>query len=238
MRVYITPEGMRVMDEIISPEIDFQHDPILTPIIDAFTKIERADLKVNRIVIEEDKYWNLLSKKKYLTSVVDFIPGKPHNFQLWGAKVEKGLNNKENRAYSERSYFTSYDVEIKFNPILFKKYHIIVKSRANIIINAPKSELRAIDTLREMITEADYRKYMTHSFITVPVPSGKTYQIFRNDNHVKIWSNGTLIEELCVYIRDGKIPPTDKVITLKTMIETDEEGTRKLGNIYRMYQAA
>ena len=115
---------------------------------------------------------------------------------------------------------------------------IIIKSRADIITQAPKNEQCALETLREMITETEFRKYIKYGFILVKGKSGNVYQIFRNQSHTKIWYNGKLIEEVCVRIRDRKIPPTDNLIAFKTMIETDEDEFRKLGNVYKMDIAA
>ena len=227
------------LDLFIKPaRIDMDNDPILAPLMNAFTEIEHKNLRVDKIILEKSKYFELITSRKYLMSAIDYTPDRPHNFRLWGASVIPNTENEESKVYSEDGFISSCSVKVEFKSFRFKNYYIIVRSRADIIINAPKNELRAIDTLREMITETEYRKYMVHSFITVPTTSGKIYQIFRNDNHVRIWQGGILIEELCIYIKDSKIPPTDKVITLKIMIETDEEGTRKLGNIYNMRIAA
>lgn len=211
-------------------------DPILTPILDAFAKIELKDLRVGSVVLDEKIFTTLTTKKHYLEKNMGYFPDNFYNFQLWGVPIIK--SNNENMAYSEYGFTRSCSVEINFNSILFKKYYIIVHSRADIIKGVPKNELCAIDTLREMITEAEYRRYMIHSFITVPVPSGKIYQIFRNSQHIKVWQKGVLVEELCIYLKDSKIPPTDKVIALKTMLETDEEDTRKLGNLYKITNRA
>jgi hypothetical protein len=43
-----------------------------------------------------------------------------------------------------------------------------------------------------------------------------------------------MVEELCVYIKDSSVPATDKLVAFKTMIETEEDEFRKLGNLYKM----
>lgn len=115
---------------------------------------------------------------------------------------------------------------------------IIVHSRAKPIRQAEDNEMTAIETLREMITEADFRKYMVHGFLLVKGQSGRIYQVFRNKSHTKVWENGKVVEEVCVRIKDRKIPPTDSVIALKVLIETNEDDFRKLGNVYNMREAA
>lgn len=125
-----------------------------------------------------------------------------------------------------------------------KKYKI----RSNLIINIPKrghdlgkisnAEWIAMQTLRDMISESDYRKYLKYGFISVTGASGKIYQIFRDNWHTKVFFEGTLVEEICVRITDKKIPPTDNVIAFKTIIETDEESFAAMGNVYRMVNKA
>jgi hypothetical protein len=114
---------------------------------------------------------------------------------------------------------------------------ILVKSRADDYRNAPKNEWRAIDTLREMITEAEFRKYMKYGFILVRGQSGKIYQVFRNKSHTIVREKDEVVEEVCVRIKDRKIPPTDNVIAFKILIESSEEDFKKLGNVYNMRMA-
>ena len=109
---------------------------------------------------------------------------------------------------------------------------IHIKSRAEPIYNAPLNERNAIDTLREMITEIEFRKYVKHGFILVKGNSGDIYQVFRNRDHTKVWRKGQMIKEVCVRISNRKIPPTDNVIAFKTMIEVDEDEFERIGNVY------
>ena len=80
---------------------------------------------------------------------------------------------------------------------------------------------------------------MKYGFVLIEGKSGKTYQIFRNAYHTKVWKGGKLIEEVCVRIKSNlKVPPTDNVIAFRTMIRIDEEEFRKIGNVYKMIKAA
>ncbi len=115
---------------------------------------------------------------------------------------------------------------------------IITNSRAQPISNIAENERVAIETLREMISEAEFRKYIKHGFVLVRGQSGYIYQIFRNRAHTKVWKNGTVIKEVCVRIEDNEIPPTDNIIAFKILIEGSEEEFEKLGNVYKMAEAA
>lgn len=139
--------------------------------------------------------------------------------------------------------YTVYREDTPETPIEVKRRElksqltIIVKSRAQEVFTFPDNELVAMQTLREMITEVEYRKYIKDGFITVRGQSGKVYQIFRNQSHTKVYYQGELIEEICVRLQ-GNTPPTDSVIAFKTMIEVDEENFAALGNRYNMRKVA
>jgi hypothetical protein len=113
-----------------------------------------------------------------------------------------------------------------------------IHSRACPIRDIPENEQIAIEALREEITESEFRKYIKYGFVLVEGQSGKTYQIFRNQSHTKVWKNGKVIEEICVRIKNHRIPPTDNVIAFLNMVQIDEEEFRKMGNLYKMQKAA
>jgi hypothetical protein len=113
---------------------------------------------------------------------------------------------------------------------------IQIKSRSNVsqYPGEAEPERKALETLRETITEAEFRKYLRYGFVLVRGQSGRTYQIFKNQSHCKVWLGGKLVEEVCVRLKDKQIPMTDNVIAFKTMIEASEEDFKKLGNVYKM----
>jgi len=96
-----------------------------------------------------------------------------------------------------------------------------------------RAEKIALETLRDMITEQEFRHYLRYGFLTVRGSSGRVYQIPRDGHHTKIWERGKLVEEVCVRIKDKQIPPTDNVIAFKVMVETNEEMFKALGNVYK-----
>lgn len=239
-------------------------DPsVLNCIADAMAEIESNDLRVDKIILEKDRYDELITKKDNLDYLCknDYITEEEALIgTLWGARLEIGEKSK---VYSERGFIPSglYDESnmhdlnwcmdrvIKFNTLssdpfkrklqqLKRNLTIIVKSRASPIFNISQNEQVAIDTLREMITETDFRKYLIHGFILVKGCSGRVYQVFRDRHHTKVWENGELVEEVCVRVKDSRIPLTDNLIAFKIMIESDENEFRKLGNVYNMRRAA
>jgi hypothetical protein len=112
---------------------------------------------------------------------------------------------------------------------------IQIKSRAELPKIIPDNERIAMETLREVITEAEFRKYIKYGFIMVKGESGDDYQIFRNKSHTKVWRAGKVIEEVCVRIKhEEEAPPTDNVIAFRTIIQSNELAFKKLGNVYKM----
>lgn len=104
--------------------------------------------------------------------------------------------------------------------------------------NISETEQKALETLREMVTEEEFKKYLRYGFVPVKGKSGDTYQVFRNQAHTKVWRGGQVIEEICVRIHYAiKAPPTDNVIAFMTMISADEDEFKKMGNRYIMKKA-
>lgn len=140
------------------------------------------------------------------------------------------------------NYYTTPRVIAKEDLVYLKRQElrsnlvIQVKSRndASKYPGEAEPERKALETLREIITETEFRKYLRYGFVLVKGKSGATYQIFKNRSHCKVWLGGKLIEEVCVRIKDKQIPLTDNVIAFKTLIETSEEEFKKLGNVYKM----
>lgn len=110
--------------------------------------------------------------------------------------------------------------------------------RSEYVVPRTESEQKAIETLREMITEGEYRRYMKNGFLLVRGDSGRVYQVFRDRWHTVVWDRGKRVEEVCTRLKDSSIPPTDNVIAFKIAIEADEESFKKRGNVYRIRTAA
>jgi hypothetical protein len=96
------------------------------------------------------------------------------------------------------------------------------------------TEELALCTLREMISEKDFKKYLKYGFVAIKGKSGDVYQVFRNKHHTKVWRGNRVVEEICIRLCSKvKVPPTDNVIAFMTMISADEEAFKKAGNRYK-----
>ena len=95
------------------------------------------------------------------------------------------------------------------------------------------NELKAQETLRDMISESDWRKYVTNGYVMVKGQSTKWYQVFR-DRRLAVYEGGKKICELCIHSQN--CPPTDHVINMKTLLELDEGAVWAGSNAYGISQ--
>jgi hypothetical protein len=173
----------------------------------------------------------------YTPSTTVYETGSPC-FHKWGMDfyISNYLADNEYIIIPDSSYYL-HPSKIQMKKAEIQSNLLIqVKSRSNAsqYPGETEPERKALETLRETITEAEFRKYLRYGFVLVKGQSGKTYQIFKNKSHCKVWLGGKLIEEVCVRIKDVQVPKTDNVIAFKTMIEASEENFKTLGNVYKM----
>ena len=127
----------------------------------------------------------------------------------------------------------------RFRASIRSQMIVTPKSRAQPVVPEKENEKIAIESLREVTTEQEFRRYIKNGFLLVQGASGKVYQIFRENQHTNVWLNGVKVEEFCLRIRqEMKCPETDSVVALKMMIEADETEARKMANLYPMKKAA
>lgn len=90
-------------------------------------------------------------------------------------------------------------------------------------------ETRARDTLRSVIGDQRYRRFLRDGFVSVTNPvSGRRYQIPSNST-VKVFENGQQIDSLCILLK-GNFTPADRVITLYLLALNNEARLWKMGN--------
>lgn len=90
-------------------------------------------------------------------------------------------------------------------------------------------EQKARYTLRDMLTEQEWRKYVTNGFIMVKGSANYWYQIIANSG-VNVYKDGKKLHYICIHT-DQSCPPTDHVINMKLLIEMDEMSLWHNGNI-------
>jgi len=92
-------------------------------------------------------------------------------------------------------------------------------------------EQKARDTLRDMLTEKDWRRYMTNGFVMKKGASGNWYQIFSaRREKMQVYYEGKRTHRICIH-SDSSCPPSDHVINMMVMIDVDERWVWQNGNV-------
>lgn len=95
------------------------------------------------------------------------------------------------------------------------------RRRRSLSIAMDVREERARQTLRRIIGEQAYRKFMRDGFITVVPKSGLTYRIFPGDGMTEVYDRGIMVDRLCVVLQ-GNFPSTDSLLMRYLLILNDE----------------
>ena len=98
--------------------------------------------------------------------------------------------------------------------------------------STPEGRARAL--LREMVTEREFLRYLKRGCVTVIGKTGLRYEVYGEtiDVYAKtVDGKYKKVESICLVFKDhANLPPTDKVIMRKLMIEADEFGMRSISN--------
>ena len=118
------------------------------------------------------------------------------------------------------------------------KSNLIIKfgsTRQNSLRNkVADQEIKARNTLRDLITEKEWRGYLTNGFVIIKSESGKFYQVFNDQRHIKVYQKGKLTDEICIHTDANECPPTDHILNMMVLIQNDEQiiWTKGVGNVY------
>jgi len=108
---------------------------------------------------------------------------------------------------------------------------LFIPSRTPIKAAAEEREMRARQTLRRMLGDDDFQRFLRNGFVSVRANSGKVYQIYPGHGMTVVYDRGTPIEKLCVVLH-GDFTPTDSLIARYVMILHDEADFRALANVW------
>jgi hypothetical protein len=107
----------------------------------------------------------------------------------------------------------------------------IITSRTPVRAAAEGREIRARQTLRRMLGDDGFQRFLRNGFVSVQAHSGKVYQIYPGHGMTIVYLNGKPIEKLCVVL-EGNFTPTDHLITRYVMILHDEDHFRASANVF------
>ncbi len=98
-----------------------------------------------------------------------------------------------------------------------------------------EQEIKARMTLRDQISERDWRRYLTNGFVLIKGISGRYYQVFNDQRHIKVYNKGKLTDEICIHTDASECPPTDHILNMMLLIQNDENliWTKGIGNVYK-----
>lgn len=91
-------------------------------------------------------------------------------------------------------------------------------------------EIRARETLRDMLSEKEWRRYITNGFVMVKGKSNKWYQIFNDQRFIQVYEKGKNTHSICIHT-EGGCPPTDHILNMMLMINLDENNIWISGNV-------
>ena len=93
--------------------------------------------------------------------------------------------------------------------------------RKSLSIATDIREERARQTLRRIIGEQAFRKFVRDGFITVVPKSGLVYRIYPGHGITDVYDKGIMVDRLCVVLQ-GNFPPTDSILMRYLLILNDE----------------
>ena len=102
---------------------------------------------------------------------------------------------------------------------------VILGTRKPLVVPTDIREIRARETLRRVIGDDKFQKFLKDGFITVRAKSGLSYQIFPAHGITAVYRDGVQVERLCVVLIGG-FPPTDSLIMRYLIILNDENRFR------------
>jgi len=213
------------------------------------TETETKRLRANEIRLHPIQKDNLIKDVYYSSGYRNPYTPLPiinSNCEFYGIKIVTDVHMPENvvrlglRGLPLAFGPTIFDYQLSklFCCNLKLNYLIKTKTRQDLLDpKASEAEIKARYTLRDMLSESDWRRYVTNGFLMVMGQSGKYYQIFKDQRRVKVYERGLLSHELCIHT-DKTCPPTDHVINLKCLVEYDENSIWMGSNITKRGVAA
>lgn len=94
-------------------------------------------------------------------------------------------------------------------------------------------EQRARETMRRVLGEREYYRFVKCGFVSITGKSGLIYQIFPGHKITCVFNRGKLVDRLCVVLT-GDFAPTDSLMMRYLMILNDEAEFRKHAIVHQV----
>lgn len=115
-------------------------------------------------------------------------------------------------------------IRANMSPVFTRRRYSHIQSAAD------EREIRARETLRHIIGEQDYNRFLRRGFVSVRAKSGRLYVIYPGHSLTGVYEDGKLIERLCGDLQGG-FTPTDSLLTRYCLILYDEDQFRSRCNV-------
>lgn len=111
------------------------------------------------------------------------------------------------------------------------------KNRTSVVFSSDIREQRARQTLRRIIGEKSFRRFLKDGFLSVTPKSGLVYRIYPGHGITEVYDRGIMVERLCVVLK-GNFPPTDSLLMRYLLILNDEGEFSKYAIKHSIYSDA
>ncbi len=181
------------------------------------------DKKINTIISENDYKYNL-------TKIIndDLTGYGTHTLTVgygsWGVPLPPVLTPSERmrQIIAERSA-----------PAM----HVRGDKRRALTMDIDIREQRARATLRRIVGEDKFKRFMRDGFLTVVSKTGLTYRIYPGHGISEVYDRGVMVERLCVVLQGG-FTPTDSLLMRYLLILNDEGEFSKYAIKHGVYETA
>jgi len=170
----------------------------------------------------------------YLTPYYKTLSTTSTTYTAWDTTTDSSYNHHVKYWLGRGRSHPIVDAVERIKEIIRNRQAPAVIIRDNVIRRTTDvREIRARQTLRRLIGEDAYQKFICRGFVTYK-GENRTYQIFPGHKKVVVWSQGKKIEELCI-ILSGDFPPTDTLLMRLLFIQESEERFRATSNVFPAY---
>lgn len=96
------------------------------------------------------------------------------------------------------------------------------------------AEARAQALLRDTLSPAEQRALASVGYLDIPskLVAGRHYRLYRQPRTVEVYERGRRVQALCVQ-PTSYLPPSDRLLLQKLMLEADEARYLRLANVFR-----
>lgn len=105
-------------------------------------------------------------------------------------------------------------------------------TRRPVRLPSSAAEVRARNSLRDCLSEREYKRFLVNGFLLVRGASGLVYQAFLDQRRTAVWRSGKMIAELCIHTLD--CPPSDHLLNVKILAEMDEQSLWRESRVTRL----